>query len=103
MVKHKSVLWLLIVALLIIVPLLAACGGAATAPTKEQPAPPPVEKEAPKAEEPSTTTGPPAIPHPLEGRDDCVMCHGEGGLKPFPADHAGRTSDICTTCHQPAG
>ncbi len=40
------------------------------------------------------------IPHPLDGRDDCLLCHGETGLKPYPADHAGRTSDTCLTCHQ---
>ncbi|MCB0238717.1 MAG: hypothetical protein KDH08_08725, partial [Anaerolineae bacterium] len=45
--------------------------------------------------------GIPAIPHPLEGRDDCVLCHGEGGVKPYPADHVGRTSDTCLQCHQP--
>ncbi len=46
--------------------------------------------------------GVPPIPHTLEGRDDCLMCHAEGALKPFPADHAGRTSDTCRTCHQPS-
>lgn len=46
--------------------------------------------------------GVPPIPHTLEGRDDCLMCHAEGGFKPFPADHDGRTSDTCRTCHQPS-
>lgn len=55
------------------------------------------------AEEPVTIMeGPLAIPHTLEGRDDCVSCHGEGKFKPFPADHAGRTSELCRACHQPA-
>ena len=44
--------------------------------------------------------GPPKIPHTLEGRSDCLMCHGPGGLKPFPSNHAGRTKDICRSCHQ---
>ena len=84
--------WLMVVALLVLVPLLAACGG----PIAPEPTTPP-------AEEPTTPTGgPPAIPHTLEGRDDCLMCHGETGIKPFPADHAGRTNDTCTACHQPA-
>lgn len=46
--------------------------------------------------------GPPKIPHTLEGRSDCLMCHGPGGLKPFPSNHAGRTKDICRSCHQTA-
>ena len=46
--------------------------------------------------------GPPAIPHDLAGRDDCLMCHNpDGGMKPAPANHAGRTADTCQTCHQP--
>ena len=45
--------------------------------------------------------GIPAVPHPTEGREDCVLCHGEGGVKPYPADHVGRTSDTCLQCHQP--
>jgi hypothetical protein len=46
--------------------------------------------------------GPPAIPHDLAGRDNCLMCHDpNGGLKPAPADHAGRTVDMCQTCHKP--
>ena len=44
--------------------------------------------------------GPPNVPHTLEGRSECTLCHGEGGLKPFPADHAGRTGDICLACHK---
>lgn len=44
----------------------------------------------------------PAIPHELAERENCLVCHApEGGLKPAPADHAGRTNDMCQTCHQP--
>jgi hypothetical protein len=43
----------------------------------------------------------PAIPHPIEGRDDCLVCHGPGQVKPFPADHQGRTKESCQGCHQP--
>ncbi len=50
--------------------------------------------------EPTTVT--PVIPHTLEGHDDCLMCHQEGGLKPFPSNHVGRTNDTCTMCHQTA-
>jgi len=48
--------------------------------------------------------GPPPIPHSLEGRQDCVVCHvtGGGGAPKYPADHTGRTSAMCPACHQPA-
>ncbi len=82
---------------------------------------------APQAHEPWVTT-PPQAPHTLEGRSDCLSCHGPsqlrgaalphipggmeantdcllchqvgGGIKPLPADHAGRTSATCKNCHQ---
>jgi hypothetical protein len=47
------------------------------------------------------TAGAPPIPHDLAGRDDCLVCHSAGGLKPVPGDHAGRTKDVCQTCHKP--
>jgi hypothetical protein len=40
------------------------------------------------------------VPHGTEGQDDCLLCHGEGGLKPVPTDHKGRTNAQCVTCHQ---
>jgi hypothetical protein len=44
----------------------------------------------------------PAIPHDLAGRDNCLLCHSpEGGVKPAPADHAGRAVDQCQACHKP--
>lgn len=39
------------------------------------------------------------IPHPLEGREDCLMCHGEGKIDPYPPDHVGRPSSTCLICH----
>jgi hypothetical protein len=45
----------------------------------------------------------PLIPHPLEGRDDCLLCHNLDGAKPFPADHEGRSLETCQACHQPEG
>jgi formate dehydrogenase gamma subunit len=39
------------------------------------------------------------IPHPLEGREDCLMCHSEGGTLPYPPDHVGRPSTTCLVCH----
>jgi hypothetical protein len=53
-------------------------------------------------EESSESAGAPRIPHVLTGGDACLACHNPvGGLKPAPADHAGRTNDGCQTCHQP--
>ena len=47
---------------------------------------------------------PGAIPHALEGKEKCDLCHaGAGSLKPVPADHTGRGNDTCTACHKPAG
>ena len=42
----------------------------------------------------------PRIPHTLEGRTDCLVCHNASGIKPFPEDHAGRTSATCLNCHR---
>jgi cytochrome b subunit of formate dehydrogenase len=39
------------------------------------------------------------IPHPLEGREDCLLCHAENAAVPFPADHVGRPSSTCLVCH----
>ncbi|MBF8267200.1 MAG: cytochrome [Dehalococcoidia bacterium] len=49
--------------------------------------------------EPTQPAGPPIIPHSLEGRSECTACHGLTGFKPFPADHAGRTKEVCLACH----
>lgn len=52
----------------------------------------------------STAGGPPQIPHSLEGRNQCLMCHeaGVAGAPKVPASHAGRTSDMCPACHRPS-
>lgn len=47
-------------------------------------------------------TAGPRIPHPIAGMEgQCLTCHGPGGQKPVPADHASRTVDTCKTCHVP--
>jgi hypothetical protein len=56
-------------------------------------------EEGEEAEE-AKAEGIPAVPHPLEGQEDCLACHDTGQMKPFPADHEGRTNDTCTTCHE---
>ncbi len=40
----------------------------------------------------------PAIPHTLEGRDQCLMCHAAGPLA-VPKSHEGIAVEACTTCH----
>ena len=90
---------------------LVACAGptptptaAPAQPTATKPAATPVPAQ-PTATKPSgTPAAAPKIPHPLEGRSDCLLCHATGvsGAKAVPADHAGRTSDTCNTCHKPA-
>ncbi len=50
-----------------------------------------------------TVSGPPSIPHPLEGRSDCLVCHAvDSAVKPAPADHEGRTNELCQACHRPS-
>ena len=43
------------------------------------------------------------LPHEVAGREDCLMCHGEGigGAAKVSADHAGRTNETCQLCHKP--
>jgi len=36
----------------------------------------------------------------MESTTNCLFCHNQSGIKPIPADHAGRTSATCTNCHQ---
>lgn len=47
----------------------------------------------------------PPIPHEVEGREDCLGCHEEGrlGSPQIPADHEGRTNEVCQDCHRPEG
>ena len=37
-----------------------------------------------------------------QSNDDCLMCHSLESVKPFPADHEGRTIGTCLSCHQAA-
>ena len=57
----------------------------------------------PSDEGTAETPGAPTLtPHPIKGREDCLMCHGPGGFKPVADDHAGRTNDTCVGCHRVA-
>jgi len=42
----------------------------------------------------------PPIPHQLEGMGRCETCHALGSIRPWPANHAAFTTDICTNCHK---
>lgn len=53
-------------------------------------------EETPRAE----TIGP-EVPHPVENRADCRLCHetGVGEAPQFPADHTDRANEVCRVCH----
>jgi hypothetical protein len=42
----------------------------------------------------------PEVSHPAEGYEDCLACHDDGQMAPFPEDHAGRANESCLACHQ---
>jgi hypothetical protein len=43
----------------------------------------------------------PQIPHPLDGRDDCLLCHDPAGqIKPAPANHKNFSNEQCSLCHK---
>ncbi len=75
---------------------LAAAGGAPAAGAT------PEAGATPAAGAGQTTSGPAAIPHPIDdaAHKDCVACHGEGKIKPYPANHTAFTNEQCTSCHQ---
>jgi nitrate/TMAO reductase-like tetraheme cytochrome c subunit len=56
----------------------------------------------PALPKPNPNATPPQIPHPIGGSPDCQICHAQTSkVKPFPADHVGRTNDMCLACHKP--
>lgn len=50
---------------------------------------------------PARATYQPPVPHPTEGRENCLACHeeGVGGAPQIPGDHTGRSNEMCTGCH----
>jgi hypothetical protein len=45
--------------------------------------------------------GPKAVPHAITGPyKNCLVCHGIGKIKPFPANHANAKVENCTVCHK---
>ncbi len=47
----------------------------------------------------------PGIPHPIDGREDCLSCHDSGasGIPQIPESHADYDNDVCQGCHAEAG
>jgi hypothetical protein len=45
-----------------------------------------------------------AIPHPTDGRSDCLACHGSASSHPYPKGHASKnyTNQRCIECHKTA-
>ena len=52
-----------------------------------------------EVEETTTAAGPTTVPHMTDGLPGCTSCHKAQGLRPIPADHEGRTDDMCLMCH----
>ena len=48
------------------------------------------------------TNAPPEIPHTLQGRSNCTMCHSGKmpNIPAMPASHAGRDVKYCQMCHK---
>ena len=44
----------------------------------------------------------PAVPHPTDGLDNCLVCHSPGAARPFKQTHPWATNDACRSCHQTA-
>ena len=102
----KKISLMLISIALVSVVLLAGCQSGTNPPATSTAASTTPDKTTSKP--PPTTTAlagnPVAIPHALTGFADCLSCHGAGVGKAtaIPANHAGRTNSVCTTCHKTA-
>ena len=49
-----------------------------------------------------TRTTAPATPHPIDGLDDCLVCHAPNAAEPFKSTHPWSTNEACSGCHQTA-
>lgn len=45
----------------------------------------------------------PQIPHSVDGRQDCLACHGNPTIARIPPNHASRPVELCMGCHKPKG
>jgi len=41
-----------------------------------------------------------AVPHPIEGHENCDSCHGRKGIKAYPINHLGWKKESCMKCHR---
>jgi cytochrome b subunit of formate dehydrogenase len=64
----------------------------------------PAAAATPESEAGAEATTPPPIPHSITeaAYQDCTVCHGPGGIRPAPTNHASFSVDSCTVCHKPA-
>lgn len=46
-----------------------------------------------------SNTAAPLISHPIEGREDCLKCHGAAGPLAYPENHVAFPLSTCTVCH----
>ncbi len=53
----------------------------------------------------SASGAPTAIPHDMEGKENCAMCHAEGvmGAAKMPDNHGDAVKGKCSVCHKAAG
>ena len=77
------------------------CVGCHVAPPEPTPVPTSAAIPTATAAAKSPIAGVPGIPHTLDGRSDCLACHGPQGAKSLPTGHQGRGNDTCAVCHQP--
>jgi hypothetical protein len=46
----------------------------------------------------------PEIPHDVDGREDCLLCHDPtGAIQPAPSNHTEYGNEQCTVCHKSGG
>jgi predicted CXXCH cytochrome family protein len=111
----KKATWYLVGILLVALAVVViSCGGSSTPATPATPAPAPAPAApakpatpapAPAAPAPAApaATAIPKIPHTLDGRTDCLVCHKDGITAPkvsaSPTNHATFTSAMCLGCH----
>ncbi|HZK67476.1 MAG TPA: hypothetical protein VFD42_08045 [Chloroflexota bacterium] len=89
-------------------PTKAPAAAPSTAPTVAPTKPAATAPAATAATAPAAAAAP-AIPHPLEGMDNCVSCHQAGGAgvatkggTGMPANHSAFTITQCSGCHKAA-
>jgi mono/diheme cytochrome c family protein len=67
--------------------------------------PTPTQTPTPAPTAVATPSGPlvaSVISHKIEGRENCLVCHGigEDTIRPMPTDHVGRQNAVCLSCHR---